>query len=149
VPLRFLIDENLTRRLVDTAHARLHVASYVPHVGLSGTTDELLLRRAIEGDWTIVTNNVDDFVTLVESEEIHPGVVLVITQTNPDVQVRLFEQALDAIGDRKDLINVVVHVDVDDATRRRLSFNEELTDEAWVELARTVRANIRFEQLPG
>jgi len=28
--------------------------------------------------------------------------VLAITQTNPDVQVRLFEQALDAIGDHED-----------------------------------------------
>lgn len=147
--LRFLIDENLNRRLVDTAHARLHEASYVPHVGLSGSSDAELLRRAIEGDWIIVTNNVDDFVELVRQEELHPGVVLVITQTNPDVQVRLFEQALDAIGDRRDLINLVVHVDVDEATKPRLSLNEELTDEAWVELARTVRATIRFEQLPA
>ena len=42
-----------------------------------GATDPQVLQRAHEEDRSLVTGNVDDFVKLAQSRELHPGIVLV------------------------------------------------------------------------
>ncbi len=134
--LRFLIDENLSDLLASCAHRRGYEAQYVPHVGLQQSTDAELVRHALLGDWVIVTNDAGDFLRLLDAEEVHPGIVLVITQVPPALQVVLFEAALDFVAGRTDLIDVVVRVDVDEDTKSRFDRNTRLTDEEWAALGR-------------
>ena len=62
--VKFLIDECLHLSLVDCAHAAGHEAHHVNHLGLGSYKDWQLIGIIVEQDYTFVTNNRSDFLTL-------------------------------------------------------------------------------------
>ena len=94
---RFLIDENLSPKLVEPARARGYEAMHVNHLGLRTEKDWDLLRVVAEGDWVLVTNNAIEFRGRYRHIELHPGVVFLVPAVRGTEQVRLFEAALDHV----------------------------------------------------
>ena len=72
--ITFLIDENLSPRLVETANAFGHVAFHTNHRGWSSQKDPQVLRHMLREDLTLVTNNWDDFRPMLGRAAVHPGV---------------------------------------------------------------------------
>ena len=133
--MKFLIDECLPPELVETARQWGHEASFVPWLGKSGLKDWELAPLAIGHDMVLVTNNSKDFrgsqgkPGYTTREQIHPG--LVCLNCDPGLRerktlARLFEIALDEIGDATDLINTVIEItlDGDEAQVRRYAAPE-------------------------
>lgn len=107
---RFLIDENLSPRLVAAAHQRGYVAMHVNHLGLQTEKDWCLLKVIESDDWILVTNNAIEFRGRYRRIEIHPGVVFLIPSVRGLDQVRLFEAALDHVQKMPDLVNRAIDV---------------------------------------
>lgn len=63
MPVRFLLDENLSERLVEAIGERFPGALHVRVLGLSGATDLQLWAHAAEERCTLVTKD-EDFVRL-------------------------------------------------------------------------------------
>lgn len=85
----------------------------ISHRGKSGASDEQLSRFAIAEDLIIVTNNARDFRRLMAGTELHPGLVIVVSNVTSKVQRELFGQVLEWIKQRQlaNLINKVVEID--------------------------------------
>lgn len=94
---RFLIDENLSPRLVEVARGRGYVAMHVNHLGLRTEKDWDLLKVVENDDWVLVTNNAIEFRGRYRRIEFHPGVVFLVPSVRGLEQVRLFEAALDHV----------------------------------------------------
>ena len=109
--LRFLVDECLSLRLVPVAHAAGHEAYHVSHRGWNGLTDWILIRKAKENDFTLVTANGVDFKKLYRKEMLHAGIIILPGQLFPRVQCELFAAALEEIG-TGDLTNLVLEVEL-------------------------------------
>lgn len=107
---RFLIDENLSPRLVAPAHARGFEAMHVNHLGLRTETDWDLLEVVARGDWVLVTNNAIEFRGRYRRIDLHPGVVFLVPSVRGPVQARLFAAALDHILSAPDLVNRALDV---------------------------------------
>jgi predicted nuclease of predicted toxin-antitoxin system len=75
---RFLIDENLSVRLPETAHERGYEATHVIHYGLHQSKDWDILKVVEEEGWILVTNNVIEFRGRFRQLEIHPSVVFLV-----------------------------------------------------------------------
>lgn len=74
--MKFLIDENLSTKLVDVADGRGYTPStHVLWRGLDSKPDNEIVRYAIENDFVMVTNNTKDFKRLIAREEIHAGLI--------------------------------------------------------------------------
>ena len=109
--MKFLIDECLSPRLVAVANARGFEAYHVAHRGWGGLGDAQLLKRLLDDELILVTNNRDDFVHLVSGVELHPGLVVILENVRRDEQIALFEAGLAAISKVKSLMNKVVEID--------------------------------------
>ena len=73
---RLLIDENLSVLLPRLAHARGYEAVHVRDLGLLSEKDWHLLERIRDEDWTLVTNNVEEFRARYRRKvDLHAGVV--------------------------------------------------------------------------
>ena len=107
---RFLIDENLSPKLVEPARARGYEAMHVNHLGLRTEKDWDLLRVVAEGDWVLVTNNAIEFRGRYHHIELHPGVVFLVPAVRGTEQVRLFEAALDHVTQQPNLVNRALDV---------------------------------------
>jgi predicted nuclease of predicted toxin-antitoxin system len=75
--VRLFIDEclspELAKRLNETGnHDAIHPRDY----GRLGEPDHLVLRRCLDEDRVIVTQNARDFRKLVGREELHPGLII-------------------------------------------------------------------------
>ena len=117
--LTFLIDENLSPVLVGTAQAFGHVAFHINHRGWSSLKDPQLLRRLLNEDLTLVTNNWDDFRPMPARTAVHAGIVVILPNVLRRRQVELFTAALEAIRDHAlDMVNTVLEVDVDGTVMR-------------------------------
>lgn len=115
--MKFLIDECLHLSLVDRAHSVGHEAHHVNHLGLGSYKDWQLIGIIVQQDYTFVTNNRSDFLTLHRQQQLHAGLIVIVPQVTPDRQRELFDAALRHIG-RRELINTVVEVECDGATIR-------------------------------
>jgi len=114
--ITFLIDENLSPRLVDTACGFGYVAFHINHRGWSSLPDAEVLRHVLDEDLTLVTNNWDDFRPMLRRAEVHPGAVVILPNVRRERQIELFSAALSAIGDADpplDMVNTVLEVDED------------------------------------
>lgn len=110
--MKFLIDECLTVELSAIAWNRGCHCMHVTWLGLQSRADPVILQRALEEDWVIVTNNTTDFVRLLAREEIHPGLVCLSALPrfmNKELQKLLFEHALELLRG-KDLVNGVLQI---------------------------------------
>jgi predicted nuclease of predicted toxin-antitoxin system len=94
--MRHWIDEDLTPRLVDPAHAHGYEATSNRDRGLLGATDEVLYEAVVDGDYVFVTNNEQDFRRLCRAYNLHPGLIVLPERIRVE-QVAMFERVLDYI----------------------------------------------------
>lgn len=74
--MKFLIDECLSPELVTIARQRGHLeTTHVTWLGMRSRKDWSIARRAIDDGYVLVTNNTTDFTSLLDREELHPGLV--------------------------------------------------------------------------
>lgn len=133
--MKFLVDECLSPELVKLAHARGHgESSHVVWLGRGGLKDWEPKPVILDGDWTFVTRNSVDFRGPVDTPgvkgqyagvEIHAGLICLNGPSGMDLdmQLELFEQALDELEADPDLINQVLEItcEEDALTVRRYS----------------------------
>jgi predicted nuclease of predicted toxin-antitoxin system len=114
--VKFLIDECLSPKLVAIARARGHGESmHVTWLGMRSRKDWSIVRRAIADGYVLVTNNTTDFRALLRREDVHAGLVCINVAAglmSLDVQKRLFALALDRLGDRE-AINELLEITLD------------------------------------
>lgn len=114
--MKFLIDECLHTTLVAVAQTRGHECFHVNWLGLSGETDWDLMPRIVEGNFTFVTNNARDFRKLYARQELHAGLIIIVSQVLPAIQRELFETVLADLADNDELLNEVIEIDLDEET---------------------------------
>jgi predicted nuclease of predicted toxin-antitoxin system len=107
--VKLLIDECPHTSLVEVAHAAGHLADHVNYLGLGSSKDWQLMATIRAQDYTFVTNNRSDFISLHGQEPLHAGVIIIVPNVMPARQRELFNAALKHIGAR-DLTNTVVEV---------------------------------------
>jgi predicted nuclease of predicted toxin-antitoxin system len=107
---KLLIDECLHTSLLELAHAAGHHADHVNYLGLGSSKDWELMLLVLERDYTFVTNNRTDFLTLYRRSQLHAGLVIIVPNVTPVLQQEFFQVALDFIEDRE-LVNTVVEVE--------------------------------------
>jgi predicted nuclease of predicted toxin-antitoxin system len=115
--VKFLIDECLSLELVAIAGARGHGEStHVTRLGMRSRKDWSIVRRAVADGYVLVTNNTTDFRALFQREEVHAGFICIDMAPglmSLDVQKRLFALALDRLGGRKP-INELLEITLDE-----------------------------------
>src|SRR5262249_62306998 len=77
--MKLWIDEDLSPSLADVAHAHGLDATCSRDRGMLGGSDVEVLRRCIDEDRTLVTNNLDDFSRLCRTHPVHPGLIVLPT----------------------------------------------------------------------
>ena len=98
--MTFLIDECLHPSLVGMAEERGHQAHYLVYLGMQGWKDPDVLKRVVERDYTLVTNNAADFRRLYACLDLHAGLIIVVPNVTPRRQQQLFGAVLDHLGKR-------------------------------------------------
>jgi predicted nuclease of predicted toxin-antitoxin system len=88
--IQFLIDENLSPRLTEAAQAFGYAAFHVAYRGWSSLTDAQVLRRVLDEDLTMVTNNWVDFRPMLKRAEVHPGIIVILPNVRREQQMALF-----------------------------------------------------------
>lgn len=73
--VRLLLDENISPTLVRRLAEMDVYAQSVPHVGLSGRSDQEIWKYALDHDFAVVTTNAQDFISLLDVE-VHPGLIV-------------------------------------------------------------------------
>ena len=120
---KLLIDENLSPSLELLAHERGFVCSHVNHLGKTGQKDWELRATILDGDWTFVTNNSNDFRGPYEKPgsageyahiRLHAGIVCINAPggLNLALQKQLFKLILDDLEKVGALTNQVMEVDL-------------------------------------
>lgn len=90
MPLRFLIDENLTPMLASWLTGTLGFdAVHVNDVGLRGASDPAVLAYAVAERRVVMTSNADDFRKLMRAVPGHPGLAIVLDAVGRRRQVEL------------------------------------------------------------
>jgi hypothetical protein len=120
--MKFLIDECLSPELSVLARDRGYPeSSHIVWIGKAGAKDWQLLSIILAGDWTFVTRNSYDFrgprhapgsKGQYRRTDLHAGLVCLNSPAGMgiDVQVELFEIALEELGNKGDLVNKVLEV---------------------------------------
>jgi hypothetical protein len=123
--MKFLVDECLSPELVKLAHKRGYgESSHVVWRQLQGRKDWELKPFILDGDWTFVTRNSVDFRGpssrpgsrgQYADVGIHAGLVCLNGPDGMDldVQIEMFEQALDELAIDADLVNQVLEITLD------------------------------------
>jgi predicted nuclease of predicted toxin-antitoxin system len=124
--MKFLVDECLSPELSKHAHTRGYgESSHVVWLGHSGLKDWELKPIIIDNDWTFVTRNSIDFRGLAASPgtkgqyadvAIHAGLVCLNGPPGMDLemQLELFNQALEELESNADLVNQVLEITMED-----------------------------------
>lgn len=124
--MKFLIDECLSSELTKMAiDAGFALSSHVRWLGKSGWKDWELMSVILDGDWTFVTKNSVDFRGPKASPgskgqyaevALHTGLICLNGPPGMDLnmQVELFEFALEELAPDSDLVNQVLELTLDD-----------------------------------
>lgn len=124
--MKFLIDECLSEELTKQAIDRGHPeSSHVRWLGKKGLQDWNLLPVILAGDWTFVTKNSYDFRGPVDAPgtkgeyaktDLHAGLLCLNGPVGMDLdlQLELFEIALDTLEADSDLVNQVLEITLGD-----------------------------------
>ncbi len=124
--MKLLIDECLSTELTKRAQERGHdQASHVTWIGKRGWKDWQLKQVILDGDWTFVTKNSIDFRGSVDAPgsrgqyadvAIHAGLICLNGPLGMDLdlQLELFEVALDELDHDDNLLNQVLEVNLED-----------------------------------
>lgn len=111
--MKFLIDECLHTSLVSLLNNEGFEAHHVVHLGMQGYKDHDVMKRVQQDEFVFVTNNASDFIDLHSREELHPGLIIIVPNVKPEIQQALCKAGLQHIGDRGDLINKVIEINLD------------------------------------
>jgi predicted nuclease of predicted toxin-antitoxin system len=114
---RFLIDENLSVKLPEVAHKRGFEATHVIHLGLGEWRDWNILEIVESHGWVLVTNNAVEFRSRYRMIGIHPGVIFLLPSARRELQLLLFEAALDDVKVNPDLTNQALDIDLSENAR--------------------------------
>jgi hypothetical protein len=134
--MKFLVDECLSPELTKLAHGRGYgESSHVVWLGRAGLKDWELKPLILKDDWTFTTKNSVDFRGPAERPGVkgqYAGVAIhagLICLNGPpgmdlDMQLELFEQALDELHSDADLVNQILEITIEDDVRhiRRYRF---------------------------
>lgn len=124
--MKLLIDECLSTELTKRAQQRGHgQSSHVTWTGKGGWKDWQLKKDILGGDWTFVTKNSIDFRGPEDAPgsrgqyanvAIHAGLICLNGPPGMDLdlQLELFEVALDELDRDDDLLNQVLEVNLED-----------------------------------
>jgi len=124
--MKLLVDECLSEELTKLAQRRGHAeASHVAWIGKRGWKDWELKAVILDGDWTFVTRNSIDFRGPHHAPgsrgqyadvALHAGLICLNAPVGMDLdlQLELFEAALDELDCNADLINQVLEVTLHD-----------------------------------
>ena len=110
--MKFLIDECLSTKLAEIAQNEgFPESTHVNRLDSRSTPDEVIVRRAVTDNYIIVTNNARDFLRLVRQQDQHAGLICISApgRINLDIQTRLFRYALNQLGD-KEPVNEVIRI---------------------------------------
>jgi len=151
--LRLLFDECLHTSLRALAHEAMLEAEHVNFLAWSGTQDSPLLEIVLRDEWTLVTNNGPDFTRLIRKKaadglELHPGLILFMANVRPDLQRVLMQATLDYLEGREDLINRVLEVDLDPATKAKWNPQRRMSEDEWSDLAEGLEPEFTEYDLP-
>ena len=124
--MKLLVDECLSDELTKLAQRRGHAeASHIAWVGKSGWKDWELKAVILDGDWTLVTKNSIDFRGPDDAPgsrgqyadvALHAGLICLNGPVGMDLdlQLELFEAALDELDCDNDLVNQVLEITLPD-----------------------------------
>jgi hypothetical protein len=124
--MKFLVDECLSPELTTLAHARGYGEStHLVWLGRAGLKDWELKPLILKDDWTFVTKNSVDFRGPAEKPgsngqyadvAIHAGLICLNGPPGMDLdmQLELFEQALDELQADADLVNQVLEITMEE-----------------------------------
>jgi hypothetical protein len=124
--MKFLVDECLSPDLTKLAHARGYGEStHVVWLGRAGLKDWELKPLVLKDDWTFVTKNSVDFRGPAEKPGakgqyadvvVHAGLICLNGPPGMDLdmQLELFEQALDELQADADLVNQVLEITMEE-----------------------------------
>jgi hypothetical protein len=123
--MKILIDECLSPELTTRAHARGYEASHVVWLDRAGLKDWELKPLILKGDWTFVTKNSVDFRGPAGNPgtrgqyadvAIHAGLICLNGPEGMDLdmQIDLFEEAMNALEANADLVNQVLEITLED-----------------------------------
>ena len=124
--MKLLVDECLSDELTKCAQQRGYPeSSHVAWIGKRGWKDWELKRIILDGDWTFVTKNSIDFRGPVDAPgsrgqyfdvPIHAGLICLNGPVGMDLdmQIELFDAALDELERDADLVNHVLEVSLSD-----------------------------------
>ena len=73
--MRLFIDECLSPDFAIRLSAAGHDAVHPLHMGRRGERDDTILKRCLDEDRVIVTENIGDFRALLKREALHPGLI--------------------------------------------------------------------------
>jgi hypothetical protein len=123
--MKLLVDECLSEELTKLAQTRGHLdASHVRWIGKGGAKDWELTPVIVDGDWTFVTKNSIDFRGPANAPgtageyamlDLHAGLICLNGPVGMDLdmQLEMFEVALDEIDAQPDLVNQVLEVSLE------------------------------------
>lgn len=113
--IALLLDENLSPWVAQVLCQEDGVdACHIRDRGMLGFPDTEVLDKAFAEDRVVVTCNVDDFVDLAESRELHAGIILIEQAgLRRDAQLNLIRDAVAAIRSQGDLVNRVLRIGLD------------------------------------
>lgn len=109
-------------------------SSHVRWIGCGGASDWELMSVILDGDWTFVTKNSVDFRGPVAARgsrgqyrraSLHAGLICLNGPVGMDLdmQMELFEVALDALAAAGDLTNQALEVTLDDAAADNITMS--------------------------
>lgn len=125
--MKLLVDECLSEELTKLAQRRGHTeASHIAWIGKRGWKDWELKAIILDGDWTLVTKNSVDFRGPGDAPgsrgqyadvALHAGLICLNGPVGMDLdlQLELFETALDELDRDNDLVNQVLEITLADS----------------------------------
>jgi hypothetical protein len=95
--INFFIDECLSPTLAQRLNERGINALHPLNAGRRGEADHIVLRRCLDEDRIIVTENAADFRLLIGRVDMHPGLII-FPSIGREGTWRLMERVLDYLG---------------------------------------------------
>jgi predicted nuclease of predicted toxin-antitoxin system len=93
--VKLLIDENLSPGLAEIARQRGLHSRHVNEIGLNGAGDPVLMKRILDEDWVLVTNNGQEFLARYAARApLHAGLVILVAANGRQEQEAAFKAVL-------------------------------------------------------
>ena len=112
--MRFFVDECLSPALARHLNELGFDAFHPLDVGRRGEADHLVLRRCIEEDRILITENAQDFRGLIGRTDMHPGLII-LPSSSRSGSLRLFDLVITFLGRetnaRNYMFNRVLEID--------------------------------------